>query len=331
MEAPVVAMPHCAAQHPPIERTHVSSEGHRTEGRPDTDLYFTHVISGAPNAALLLGHLYMEGHEPSITRVMLVRDGTFYFVYDLPDIIYGATLLPATDARPFAYAMLGRRGLLRINPTGQAPWDETLALPNAYLMQLQNIAGALYACGTQQQVHHRSAEGWTRMDAGCHVPLLDQVTCCFNAMDGFGPDDIYAGGDGGALWHWDGVQWQALVSPTALTIRVVHAMPDGSVVLAGDAGTVFRGNRRAGWRTLTVPALEHLGIECACLFQGTLYLCAQRELLALSGDQVATVEVPVDGHRAYHSASATDGAMWTVGDDAILRFDGATWERFTCP
>lgn len=309
----------------------MSSEGHRPDGRRDTDLYFTHVISGAPNVALLLGHLYLEGHEPSITRVMVVRDGTFYFVYDLPDIIYGATLLPATDERPFALAMLGRRGLLRINPTGQAPWDETLALPNAYLMDLQEISGELYACGTQRQVHHRGADGWRRMDDGCHVPLADQVTCCFNAMDGFGADDIYAAGDGGALWHWDGRQWRPLVSPTTLAIRVVQCMPDGSVVLAGDAGTVFRGNRLEGWRTLTAPAFEHLSVERACLFQGTLYLCAQRELLALSGDQVTRVDVPVEGHLAYFSASATDGAMWTVGDDAILRFDGATWERFICP
>ncbi|MEG2577323.1 MAG: hypothetical protein RSA54_06295 [Glutamicibacter sp.] len=299
--------------------------------RKDTDLYFTQVLSAAPDTALLLGHLYMEGHEPSITRVMLVRDGTFYFLYDLPDIIYGTTLLPATDERPFAYALLGRRGLLRIHPTGQAPWDETLVLPNAYLMHLQQIDGALYACGTQRQVHQRGVLGWQRMDADCHAPLRDQVTCCFNAMDGVGPDDIYAAGDAGALWHWDGQQWQSLPSPTALTIRVVHCMPDGSVVLAGDAGAVFRGNRVDGWQTLSVPAFEHLSVERACLFQGTLYLCAQRELLALSADGLARVDVPLAGPLAYYSASATDGAMWTVGDDAILRFDGANWSRFICP
>lgn len=120
----------------------MSNEERSTEGRKDTDLYFTHVISGAPNVALLLGHLYLEGHDPSITRVMLLRDGTFYFVYDLPDITYGTTLLPATDEQPFAFAMLGRRGLLRINPTGQAPHDETLTLPNAYVLHLQEIAGS---------------------------------------------------------------------------------------------------------------------------------------------------------------------------------------------
>jgi len=78
----------------------MSNEERSTEGRKDTDLYFTHVISDAPTVALLLGHLYLEGHDPSITRVMLLRDGTFYFVYDLPDITYGATLLQATDEQP---------------------------------------------------------------------------------------------------------------------------------------------------------------------------------------------------------------------------------------
>lgn len=307
----------------------MNDDGHSTEGRRDTDLYFTHVISSAPNVALLVGHLYLEGHEPSITRVMLIRDGTFYFVYDFPDITYGATL-PATEEQPLAFAMLGRRGLLRINPTGHAPYDETLILPNAYLLHLQQIAGELYACGTQQQVHHRSADGWVRMDDGCHAPLVDQVTCGFNAMDGFGADNIYAAGEGGALWHWDGRQWQALTSPTESTIRVVHCMPDGSVVLAGDAGTVFRGNRVDGWRELTLPAFAHLSIEHACLFRDTLYLSAQRELLALSGDSLERVIVPLDGHLAYYSASATAGAMWTVGDDAILRFDGTHWERFSC-
>lgn len=299
--------------------------------RKDTALYFTHVIAMRSGATIFAGHLYLEGHEPSITRVMMLKDGAWYFLYDLDDIVHATALLAATEDEPERLVFMGRRGLVRIHPSGQAAHDEYVPLPNAYLKHLQPIAGQLYVCGSQNQVHRRTGHGWERIDEGCHVPLTDQVTCALNAMDGFAHDDIYAAGDAGALWHWNGLQWQRLQSPACWALEVVHCLPDGTVVLAGAGGGVFVGNRHTGWRELAFPGTDLRGIERACLFDGVLYLCAQTMLLALRDGQLTRVDIPIDGHLAFYGAATGNGRLWTVGDDYVLCFDGQQWQRVASP
>ncbi|MDF5871929.1 hypothetical protein P4112_06470 [Pseudomonas aeruginosa] len=46
--------------------------------KSETALYFTNVIAIGPQEALLAGHLYLEGAEPSVTRVMMIDQDDWF-------------------------------------------------------------------------------------------------------------------------------------------------------------------------------------------------------------------------------------------------------------
>ena len=56
--------------------------------RKDTDMYFTSLVADSASQAIFAGHLYIEGNEPSITRLMICRDGQWLHLYDLAEIFY---------------------------------------------------------------------------------------------------------------------------------------------------------------------------------------------------------------------------------------------------
>lgn len=300
--------------------------------RKDTALYFKHVIAISAQRVLLAGHLYLEETDPSVSRIMMLDAGNWYHLYDLSDITRDTLLLPPDgDREKDLYCFLGRRGQLREHPSGQSPRDEQIPLANAYIKSLREIGGQLHVCGTQGQVLRRTAQGWVHMDQGVFEPLQEQVTSSLNALDGFALDDIYAAGDGGALWHWDGKVWTRLDSPTNLPFYVVLRHSDGSIVLAGAGGLVFKGDRHHGWTVLSDPAFDRLTLEQACEFKGVLYFCAGTTLLSYANGALAVVHVPLPGPFAFDNLDARDDMLWTVGDDAVLSFDGSLWRRHDCP
>ena len=146
--------------------------------RPDTALYFTHLVAPSADLAIVAGHLWIEGHEPSITRVSMIKDGQWYHWVDLDDIVHAGLLRTRRQAdEPRRFCLLGRRGLLRETTSGQAAVDTQIDLPHAHLLGLREVRGVLYAFGTQNQLHQQLADGtWQRIDAGLHRPLNDQVT-----------------------------------------------------------------------------------------------------------------------------------------------------------
>mgnify|MGYP001952254567 CR=1 FL=1 len=300
--------------------------------RKDSALYFKHVIAISAERALLSGLLYIEETDPTISRIMMIAEGNWYHLYDLDDITQDSHRQAADGNHgKDIYHLLGRLGSLRIHPSGQAFQDEQLPLANAYLKSLREIDGQLYACGTQGQVLRRTAQGWQRMDQGIYEPLQDQVTSSLNALDGTATNDIYAAGDSGALWHWDASNWTRLESPTNLPLYVVHQHSDGSIFLAGSGGVLFRGNRQQGWADLSDSAFSHLVLENACEFQGALYLSSGTHLLCYANDQLSAVHVPLPGPLAFHNLDACAEALWCVGDDCVLSFDGQNWQAHPCP
>ena len=74
------------------------------------------------------------------------------------------------------------------------------------------VDGELCARGTQNQVL-RQNKAFGSVSTRALRPPGDEVTACLNGMDGFRAT-MYAVGDAGAIWHWDGKGWQASAAPT---------------------------------------------------------------------------------------------------------------------
>lgn len=53
------------------------------------------------------------------------------------------------------------------------------------------------------------------------------------------PDDVYVVGEAGAIYHWDGEEWEKMKSRVGTMLTAVFGLPDGRVFAAGVHGTVL--------------------------------------------------------------------------------------------
>ncbi|CAA9198995.1 hypothetical protein FLACOL7796_02517 [Flavobacterium collinsii] len=296
-------------------------------------MYFTSLVADSANQAFFAGHLYIEGSEPSITRVMIYRDAQWFHLYDLDEIAYTCEGRAPSPGKPRGdLCFLGRRGLFRQNSRGQQPMDSYLKPKVGYFYCLKEIAGSLYATGTQNQLFRYDGSQWHEQDQGIFAPLVDQVNRTFNALDGFGADDIYAVGFRGQICHWDGQHWRELQSPTNLPLNAVLCAPDGQVYISGSGGTLFRGSAVTGWQDIGENSLSDRTFESLAYFQERLYIAAGQKLLTFDGVLLQECQIPMTGETPYFvSLDAAPDALWTAGNDCLLCFDGSTWVRHVCP
>lgn len=303
------------------------------EARPDTALYFTTAVALERDLAVLGGHLYIEGAEPSVTRFMICNNGEWFHLKDFDEVVYAAVKKPVpVGARRGPLCVLGRRGHFQETPSGQAAIDGMIDTSSAgYLMDLRLIGGSLYACGVQNQVHRQVQGRWLRMDEGIFKPLGETVDRILESIDGFAEDDIYAVGSQGSIYHWNGKRWQKIETPTNLPFFSVLCASDGYVYVGGSGGLLYRGRHGQPWKELTDPDVTESSYVGMTEFQGKVYLTATEVLVVTDGDTAEVVDVPLDGEKAYYAVDSHPEALWCVGDECVLQYDGRDWRRFICP
>jgi hypothetical protein len=70
-----------------------------------------------------------------------------------------------------------------------------------------------------------------------------------NALFGFGPSDLWAAGDDGAIVHFNGTSWTRVDSGTSRTIKSIWGATANDVWFVGDSGAVLR------WDGSTISAV----------------------------------------------------------------------------
>jgi hypothetical protein len=202
-----------------------------------------------------------------------------------------------------------------------APGDQT---PGP-LTEVRSIAGRAYAVGTLRQVYVREAPGrWWRIDQTCRASGPHAADYAFRTIDGFSPTDIYAAGWEGEVWHYDGHTWSLQETPTNLAFYCLRCAGDGQVYAVGQLGLILRG-RGNRWEVVNHEATENDLWGCEW-FHDRLFVASTRVLYELHGDDL----IPVDfGDEpppviCYH-LSAADGIMWSIGENAVMEFNGTSW------
>lgn len=300
--------------------------------RKDTDLYFTTVIADSPDLAFFGGHLYLEGAEPSLTRISMLKGGQWFHIYDIDDVVYAACKrAPQYPGDRGNLCFLGRRGFFREHPRGKQPIDTPLKSRIGYFYALKEIGQQLYAAGTQNQLFRHDGQAWVDADQGLYSPLQEQVSATLNGIDGFNADDLYAVGMGGAIWHWDGRIWTQLDSPTNVTLNSVRCSASGDVFIGGAGGILLRGNARQGWQDLSDSGVSTDSFELMTEFQDVLYIAARHSLLSFDGSDLRVCATPKVEDCAFFSLDASTDALWTVGNDTVMCFDGASWTHYRYP
>jgi hypothetical protein len=295
-------------------------------------MYFTNVAVTGDDFAILGGHLYSEGQEPTVTRFVLLDKGQGFFLFDFDDLVYAIDRKPMPAGKPRdSLCIMGRAGKYRENVAGGKPVDTRIDLNDeGFFLDLRYIGKHLYACGHQNIVYRQNGTRWVRADQGAFKRRKMAVDRSFDAIHGFSEDDIYAVGLGGAIWHWNGEKWKELESPTNFGLYAILCSSGGDVYIAGGGGLVFKGGRK-GWTDLSDRTVMDDTIWNMAEFQGKIYLAAYDKLLVTDGGPVQEMKVPLLGKKSFMAMDATPRQLWTVGDDNIFQFDGKKWNRHVLP
>jgi hypothetical protein len=92
----------------------------------------------------------------------------------------------------------------------------------------------------------------------------------FSALDGFNANDIYAGGNQGDFWHYNGQKWRKIDLPTNFDISTITCGKDGLVYVGCRIGEVIIGRDNV-WEVIG-KAKE---ITHSCWFDGKAYLSSK--------------------------------------------------------
>lgn len=201
------------------------------------------------------------------------------------------------------------------------------------------IDGAAYICGILRKVFKRVGAGqWvdlTREDDHPHLfadlrklkerkgNYMDSSTG-FNAIAGFSGSDIYAGGEGGDLWHYDGHRWKLIDFPSNAFIKCLCCAPDGQVYAACALGGLFRG-RGDTWEEL--PGGRGIRFNGCAWFDGKLWLGEDYALYVFDGKEVVRYRFPAGGPQQYSFVGVAAGpdCLVSYGHYQALVYDGSRW------
>lgn len=201
-----------------------------------------------------------------------------------------------------------------------------------HLTAMRMIGESVYVAGMRRQVYCRPLSGgaWKRVDKGTFVPLDRPEVTGFKAIDGLHEKDIYASGFFGEIWHWDGMAWAQLDSPTNVLLPSLKCVAPEIVYVAGVKGVVLRGDKN-GWQAIANEATQDTfwGIE---YYDGTLYLATgQGSLYKLDKEEIVPLELNLDKPFTTGWLHAHDGVLFSVGSRDLLLFDGNTWREIVMP
>lgn len=194
------------------------------------------------------------------------------------------------------------------------------------LRALRTIAGQPYAAGMDRQVYRRNGPNrWELIDQGARPEKFDPRGIGFNAIDGFAPNDIYAAGFQGQIWHYNGKRWRQLDSPTNYILSNLICAPDGNVYACGRLGMLVRG-RGDQWEVIDHQATKQ-DIWGFAWFQDKLYLASLHFLFAWDGTALKPIELDDPNVSSTYHLCTSDGFLWSIGAKDVVGFDGKDWER----
>lgn len=222
--------------------------------------------------------------------------------------------------------VLGREGQVVIAGQGEIYTEDIFSNTESEELssfrEVREIVDKAYAVGMDYSVYRRDGRNqWIHINNGLSLETSKVVG--FESVHGFSESDIYAVGWNGEIWHYNGILWSQVNSPTNLILTKVLCAGDGYVYACGQAGILLRGKKNR-WEIIEQDETDEdfWDIEW---FNGKLYISTIQFLYTLKDDLLVLEdfngEIP---ETCYHLSSA-DGVMWSIGAKDIVVFDGNEW------
>lgn len=216
---------------------------------------------------------------------------------------------------------VGEEGQVFTYVAGEAKDEAILPAPVA-LRGLGIIDGTAFACGMKREVFRRDQEAnWVNISA---PPPNAGENAGFEAICGFGTEELYAAGWNGEIWGWNGKTWEFHPSPTNVILTSACCAGD-DVYICGQDGTLIRG-RFAQWE-LVGPQLLTDDLWDVCWFQESLYVATMTALFGLVNGELTPIDFGEDFPATCGQLTEAEGVLWSVGSSDIFFFDGVQWKR----
>jgi hypothetical protein len=122
-------------------------------------------------------------------------------------------------------------------------------------------------------------EAWS--DISAPWPSIQEGVIGFTGIAGAHPSLLYAVGWKGEIWVRTDGKWSKEDCPTNANLNGLALLPDATVVIVGDNGTVLRG-RRGLWEMIDLGTDKDF--TDVCIHTGEVYLSTNYEVYRLVGD-----------------------------------------------
>ncbi|RCX31124.1 hypothetical protein DFQ59_10388 [Thioalbus denitrificans] len=290
-------------------------------------------LGGAMPRTELLGAIAypvaLDGTDREFTRFYMRHNRQWVqqeFDSDIVSVCY------APEGRERGWWLLGKRGDVhsltsagrlseRIPEAGTGPGRP------GYVKKIRVIGGLITACGYRRQVYQRRNDRWVAM-AGEIAASRSEVGYCFNDIDGSSESDIYAVGNRGEIFHFDGKRWSECDSGTNVHLEGVACLGD-SVVVAGRDGVVLLGNHN-GFASIG-PATAELNFWDVAVYRGRIFVSASAGVFEIGpAPAFDFTPAPLPRHVGYKLATAPEHLL-SIGTHQIFSYDGRSAEEIVCP
>ena len=203
--------------------------------------------------------------------------------------------------------------------------DEAITPAPVMIRHARTIDGLVYACGSKREVYKRVGDAQWQDISAPRAGATEEFG--FEAIDGYGVNELYAAGWGGEIWRHDGKRWTQCASPTNVILTAVCCAPDGAVYAAGQGGVMVRG-RGDDWAIVDWEEEVTLDLWDLCWFQDKLYVATSFAHFTLDGQRLLPVNHGTMGAITGFNLTTAEGVLWAIGKSDVASFDGSTWTRY---
>ena len=240
------------------------------------------------------------------------------------------------------YLILGREGeiiidipaieLIKVEHIPEAGLHQEWSKTYGYTGRIKEIGNHIYVCGDSNQIYRRSGDAynghWEHWDKGLLDPAIGSPT--LHDIDGVSEESIYAAGDKGSVYYYDGKKWSPVKHDIDReTLIKIKILSEEEVYIVGSSGVILYGNHKIGFTDISSPdnVERFSSIE---YFNDTLFIASGNGLFTYDFSLKKAVPYQTDLETDLidaHILEAKDGILWSFGYKDIAYFDGQHWTR----
>ncbi|HFZ1186399.1 TPA: hypothetical protein ACKRKO_001168 [Pseudomonas aeruginosa] len=278
--------------------------------------------------------------------------------------IVSMALRPASHNTPRACYALSSYGELQIFNSTEVVEEEIPATGSRAnrrdgltFSAISRIGTKEYVCGALGRIYRRDGDGWVQVatdvsnmafqelqsvigsvelpDSGNISEMTAKLRGIpnFEHISGTAENDIYACGNNGIIFHWNGKHWNALRSPTRQHLHYINCNSPDEIYICGHNGTLLSGNARNGFHRVALGKND-LNLWTVRKFNEAIYVGTTSGLFRAEKQKLQPVDLGLSESLAaftVQALDATERVLWVVADKFLLRLEGGAWEKIDHP